>query len=165
MTRTRSRVRRRLIAAVICAAVLLSPIAAAVVISLQNDAAAAAVKDQLVAMDLPPESAFVASYARAGKLVGNGNGMQYLGAILIRSDLTTAELDAHYAAQADALDQRRTSEYPVSVDVLPTGSAELDEIRGISGLLADAGGPDEYVVYMWGAAPSPLHADWDLRGH
>ena len=32
-----------------------------------------------------------------GNLTGNGNGMQYFGAILIRSDLSLEELDAYYS--------------------------------------------------------------------
>ena len=39
----------------------------------------------------------IESISRAGKLTGNGNGMQYFGAILIRSDLSLEELDAYYS--------------------------------------------------------------------
>lgn len=39
----------------------------------------------------------IESLSQAGKLTGNGNGMQYFGAILIRSELSLEELETYVA--------------------------------------------------------------------
>ncbi|WP_295010910.1 hypothetical protein [uncultured Microbacterium sp.] len=166
---SRTTLRRRpngwLVAVVVVVAVILAPVIGGIAISAQNDAAADAVKNQLVSMPLPPDTQLVDSYSRAGKLVGNGNGMQYLGAMLIQSHLPIAELESYYAQQADTLDESRTSEYPTTINVRQGDSSQLQDIRGLSGLLTQSDQSDRFLVYMWGDAPSWLHEDWDLRGH
>ena len=52
---------------------------------------------ELCETPLPEKTELIESISRAGKLTGNGNGMQYFGAILIRSDLSLEELDAYYS--------------------------------------------------------------------
>ena len=47
---------------------------------------------ELCETPLPEKTELIESISRAGKLTGNGNGMQYFGAILIRSDLSLEEL-------------------------------------------------------------------------
>ncbi len=145
--------------------VLLLPIAIATYITIANDLAASRVKDQLLALPLPENSALVDSYSRAGKLVGNGNGMQYFGAIRIESDLPLAELEAFYAEQATILDQERESEYPLGISVLPSESSGMGEFHGATGFLVAPGKPNHYIVSMWGDAPSSFLENTDLRGH
>ena len=161
----RRRVPGALIAALVVLGVALTPAVAAIVVSLQNDAAAGTVRDQLVSLPLPRSSELVDSHSQAGKLVGNGNGMQYLGAILLHSDLTAAELETHYAEQADVIDESRESELAVEIIVEESSSTQLHDITGMSSFLSRAGQPELFVVYMWGDAPSWFHRDLDLRGH
>ncbi|MFT3799399.1 hypothetical protein [Microbacterium sp.] len=167
--RSKSHHRRRVdagvIALVIIVCVLAAPITVSIVISLQNDAVARSVKDQLISLPLPPDSTLIDSYSEAGKLVGNGNGMQYLGAILIQSELSTTELESHYQAQATVLDEARVSEYPVTITVERGNATQLSEIRSLSGFLAEADQAGRYVVYEWGYTSSWVLKDWDLRGH
>lgn len=144
--------------------VIAAPIIAGVTISLQNDAAARAVADRLSGLTLPPRTTLVDTYSQAGKLTGNGNGMQYLGAMVIRSDLSGAELKAYYDEQASLIDETRTSEYPTRITVT-RGGGELNDARNIAALLAQAAEPGQFIVYMWGDAPSPIHEEFDLRGH
>lgn len=43
----------------------------------------------------------VEEFSQARKLIGCGNGMQFFGAILIKSDLSLEEIDSHYSAYRD----------------------------------------------------------------
>jgi hypothetical protein len=160
--------RRRLsgasVAALVFGLILLTPVVVGVVVVLQNNAAARTIEGQLVSMPLPPSTELIDSYSRAGKLVGNGNGMQYLGAMLLHSELTVAELEAFYSDQAEAIDESRTSELASQITVERSASTQLSDISGMSTFL-EAGGVDGFVVYMWGDAPSWFHRDVDLRGH
>ncbi len=63
-----------------------------------NNARAGRLKDLLLRAPLPAQTELLESGAVAGKLTGNGNGMQYRGAILVRSDLSGEELETHYRA-------------------------------------------------------------------
>ncbi len=64
-----------------------------VLISLINNYTAYKVEKALCETSLPEETELIESLSQAGKLTGNGNGMQYFGAILIRSELSLGELD------------------------------------------------------------------------
>ena len=79
----------------ILAAVVL--IGGVISIPLINNHTAYKVEKELCETPLPEKTELIESISRAGKLTGNGNGMQYFGAILIRSDLSLEELDAYYS--------------------------------------------------------------------
>ena len=66
-------------------------------IPLINNHIAYKVEKALCEIPLPEETELIESLSQAGKLTGNGNGMQYFGAILIRSELSLEELDAYYS--------------------------------------------------------------------
>ena len=114
------------------------------------------VEKALCEIPLPEETELIESLSQAGKLTGNGNGMQYFGAILIKSELSLEELDAYYS------DYRRNEwEYLVeiqegqSIDVIEHGELQFsEEIKG-SGY---------YIVYSWGSGDSLLQ-ELDIRGH
>lgn len=95
----------------------------------------------------------------AGKLTGNGNGMQFLGAILIKSDLSEEELNHYYAKYREdewsCIVERQTSN---RVDAVENGDLIFKALK-----------PDEklthyYIVYTWGSSDYAL-SDLDLRGH
>ena len=79
----------------ILAAVVL--IGGVISIPLINNYTAYKVERVLCDISLPEEAELIESLSQAGKLTGNGNGMQYFGAILIRSELSLEELDAYYS--------------------------------------------------------------------
>ena len=66
-----------------------------VLIPLINNQCAYMVEKKLCETPLPEKTEFIESLSRAGKLTGNGNGMQYFGAILIESELSLEELDSY----------------------------------------------------------------------
>ena len=66
-------------------------------ISFINNNTAYKVEKELCETPLPEKTELIESISRAGKLTGNGNGMQYFGAILIQSELSLKELDDYYS--------------------------------------------------------------------
>ena len=66
-------------------------------ISFINNNIAYKVEKELCETPLPEKTELIESISRAGKLTGNGNGMQYFGAILIQSELSLKELDDYYS--------------------------------------------------------------------
>lgn len=131
----------------------------AVAVPVINNAVALGVEKKLKKIPLPPDTEVVESISKAGKLVGSGNGMQYFGAILIKSDLSAQELDEHYQAyrtgQFDCL-----IEPQLSHDIRAVENCELTFRHTEYGI-------GYYVVYTWGSSPAWLRdvLDTDLRGH
>lgn len=136
----------------ILAAVIVVP---QIVVQARNDAAAHDVETALLDAPLPAGAELVDSMSVAGKLSGNGNGMQYLGVLLIRSDQTLDELETFYGTQS--LDNAP------SIEVATPES--LDGLHNTPGFLGETGEPGTFIVYAWGNDPGWLFSDFDLRGH
>ena len=78
-------------------AVLILLIGGIILIPFINDYYAYRTKAELCEIPLPDRTEIVDSVYKAGKLTGNGNGMQYFGAILIKSELSLNELEDYYS--------------------------------------------------------------------
>ena len=130
----------------------------AISIPVVNNLTARGVENYLKKLPLPPDTELAASVSRAGKLTGNGNGMQYFGAILLRSELTLDELEAFYA-------QYRRTEWECNVVSQREPGLDFleyyDELRFSQ--FDDAPG-SYYIVFSWGDGTEPF-ISWDLRGH
>ena len=131
-------------------------------IPIVNDYTAWGVEKRLCALPLPDKTQRVATISRADKIVGNGNGMQFFGAILIKSELTLEELDAYYApyrkTKWDCTVSRQYSDVAgieLTTEYDKTLSFDFD---------VDYNGDDYYIVYSWGSSNYFL-SDFDLRGH
>lgn len=125
-------------------------------IPIVNDFTASNVAKQLKDIPLPEKTSYIESISKAGKLTGNGNGMQYLGCILIRSDLTLEQLREYYAAFSEnewecIVEQQKDNEIPFVDHSLMT-------------FKTDIGGDGFYVVYSWGDG-NEFFSELDLRGH
>lgn len=79
---------------ILAAAILIGGV---ISIPLINNHTAYKVEKALCEIPLPEETELIESLSQAGKLTGNGNGMQYFGAILIRSELSLEELETYVA--------------------------------------------------------------------
>ena len=125
-------------------------------ISFINNNIAYKVEKELCETPLPEKTELIESISRAGKLTGNGNGMQYFGAILIRSDLSLEELDAYYS-------DYRSNEWECLVETQEGQSIEVidHETLQFSEEIKDSG---YYIVYSWGSGKSLLE-ELDIRGH
>ncbi|WP_310602331.1 hypothetical protein [Anaerosporobacter sp.] len=130
-------------------------------IPLTNNHIAKTVKEDLIKMPLPEKTEIVDSISAAGKLIGAGNGMQYLGAMLIKSELTLEELDAYYAKyREDEWDwnyqvEKQTSNKITIVEHIDISFEILEE---------EFGANTYYIVYTWGESDY-FFADFDLRAH
>ena len=146
----------------ICLIVLI--LAAFVSVPVYNNYCAYNVEKMLCETPLPEQTELIEAISKAGKLTGNGNGMQYFGAILIKSELSLEELDAYYS-------EYRSNEWEYLVEVQEGQSVEmlehvLDEIYERGGLQfsEEIKGNSYYIVYSWGSGNSLLR-ELDIRGH
>ena len=137
----------------ICLIVLI--LAAFVSVPVYNNYCAYNVEKTLCETPLPEQTELIEAISQTGKLTGNGNGMQYFGAILIKSELSLEELDAYYS-------DYRSSEWEYLVEVQEGQSVEMIEHGGLqfSEALTDT---SYYLVYSWGSG-HPLLRDLDIRG-
>lgn len=123
-----------------------------------NNLTAKGVENHLKSLPLPPDTELAASVSRADKLTGNGNGMQYFGAILLRSELTLDELETFYS-------QYRRTEWECNVVSQKEPGLDFldyyDELRFSQ--YEDVPG-NFYIVYSWGDGGEPF-VTWDLRRH
>ena len=112
-------------------------------IPLINNHTAYKVEKALCEIPLPEETELIESLSQAGKLTGNGNGMQYFGAILIKSELSLEELDAYYS-------EYRSNEWEYLVEVQEGQSVEMLEHGGLQ-FSEEIKGNSYYIVYSWGS--------------
>lgn len=123
-----------------------------------NDMIALSVSKRLRNTPLPEDTEIIDYTSKAGKLVGSGNGMQYLGAILVKSQLTREALDNYYSKYRENYWSYLVSEQKSSqIKFIEHGYLEFDSLKDT----VDFNG--YYVVYSWGNNNSLL--DFDLRGH
>ena len=139
-----------IIAALVAVALLVGFI---VSIPLVNNASAKNVEKSLVDIELPEKTELVESMSRAEKLVGNGNGMQYFGAILIKSELSLDELTDYYSEKLDgAVVKEQKSQNIEFLHGFVSFESELDE------------NDNYYIVYCFGDGIFPF-SELDIRGH
>lgn len=112
--------------------------------------------NELVNLPLPNNTEFIESIYEAGKLVGNGNGMQYFGAILIKSELSLEELKEYYLEFAE-------SEWKCIVESQINSDVKIMEHTRLT-FKADIEGDNYYIVYSWGDNNTIFH-EFDIRGH
>ena len=143
---------KRMIISIVIVAVLL--VGFIVSIPLVNNLSAKKIEIQLVETDLPDNTEIVESLSKAGKFVGNGNGMQYFGAMLIRSEKTLDELSAYYSQKY----------MNMIVEEQKTQEIQCIEHGKISFKTHISDAADYYIVYLFGAGISPF-SELDIRGH
>ena len=131
-------------------------------IVIANNRIADKIEKDLVAYQTPTNTELVDSISIAAKLTGSGNGMQYMGSILVRSDLSIDELEAYY------------NEGFESIDVTKQESASLDFIRpGYRfGVTIEAEDNTYYSITNWDSDREETFSDFiimlldfDIRGH
>ena len=123
-------------------------------IPIVNNLSAKNVEKQLVEIALPDNTEMIESLSKAGKLVGNGNGMQYFGAILIRSDLTLNELSDYYLRKIPSAVVKEQKQQKIKC-------VEHEELSFKTPLSETE---NYFIVYLFGSGSSPF-SDLDIRGH
>ena len=125
-------------------------------IPIVNDNIADKTAERIQQIELPDNTQYLETFSKAGKLSGNGNGMQYIGGILIKSDLSLQDLQSYYSRYAknewDCIVAKQTDQ---NISCIEHGTVSLN---------SDINGDTCYVVYSWGDNDS-LYSELDLRGH
>ena len=99
-------------------ALFLLPLVFDVVIMLTNTIIADRVETQLLEIDLPENTQLADSMSTAQRLYGNGNGMQYIGQLLVTTELTQEELRAYYNDINEEIDVKKLDS-PVISEYIP----------------------------------------------
>lgn len=130
-----------------------------IVLPLNHNDVAADTAKKLEEIPLPENTEYMEKVSLAGKLDGNGNGMQYLGAILIKSELSLEELRDYYSDFAE-------NEWECIVENQPDNRVRAVEHEDLE-FRSEITGDQYFIVYSWGSNDSFLagFSDWDLRGH
>ncbi|MBD5541645.1 MAG: hypothetical protein HDR00_10745 [Lachnospiraceae bacterium] len=142
--------------AFLIAAVIILIIGLYILSPFMNNRAAEQVAEDLQSLPLPEKTELVEVQSAAGKLVGNGNGMQYFGAILIKSELSLATLETYYAGYAK-------EEWECIVEKQDNKAIQVIE-HGNLNFETEINSGDFYIVYSWGSNDS-IFNEFDLRGH
>lgn len=128
-------------------------------INIQNNIIADNMKKELLNTKLPNNTNIVDSISVAGKLTGNGNGMQYFGAILLKTDLSKEELEEHY-------NQYRNDKYSFLVSKQNTNKVEMIEHGSYKFEKYNENDKEKYfIIYSWGSPKNDFLMELDLRGH
>ena len=125
-------------------------------IPLANNHYAEQVEKELRETPLPEKTEIIDSVSQTGKLVGNGNGMQYFGAILLKSKLSLNNLEDYYSAY-------QKNEWSYVVEPQKSQIIEVVEHNRIS-FSEKVDDEGYYIVYSWGDGPDVLE-ELDFRGH
>ena len=147
----------KVIGLIIVLLVVLLIIVCTISIPIMNDYSAKQIANDIYKLPLPDNTEFIELISKSGKLTGNGNGMQYFGAMLIKSDLSLDELDTYYSAY-------RENEWDYVVEVQESREIECIEHSSVSFSTDVNSSENYYIVYSWGSGISPFD-ELDLRGH
>ncbi len=127
-------------------------------IPITNNIMAKEIETKLKTTKLPPQTQIIDSISIAGKLVGNGNGMQYFGAILVKTELSKEELKEYYREKAENeweyLIEKQTSN---KIEVIEHGDYVFKKVKGEN--LNQC-----YIIYSWESPKNNL-LNLDIRGH
>lgn len=126
-------------------------------IPLVNDAYARGLERALLETPLPERTERVDSLSRAGRFAGAGNGMEYLGAMLVRSDLPLDRLASYYRGAGD--------ERGLRVSVRAASERTDSRFEPGAEFGRDLAAPDLFLVTSTGSGPGGLYEQLDLRGH
>lgn len=110
---------------------------------------------ELIKIELPTNTQFIEAQSVCGKLNGNGNGMNYLSTILIRSNLSLTELKNYYSNYK--VMNQNSAEF--ENDCLEHDSIMYSKLKNITDY------KHYYVVYTFTSAEFGSIWEMDLRGH
>lgn len=151
-------VKKRKVGRIVLAVFLMLIVLTCATIPIANNLIAYGIKKDLERCPLPEGAEFCAAISAAGKLNGNGNGMQYLGAILLQSDLNLQEIINHYS-------KFRTDDWDYLVQEQKGNKVDIVEHKDISFNSPIDENDSYYVVYTWGTTACDFLIFADIRGY
>jgi len=137
---------------------------------LSNDFALSNFSKQLYSYSLPKNTKIIEKQDICGKLNGNGNGMDFLATMLIKSDLSLKELNDYYSKvnfRSAKSNNNNSSHKPEISIVKPTsskleseylshGEIEYNNLKNVDSY------SKFYIIMLYDGGYS---ADLDIRGH
>lgn len=127
-------------------------------IPISNNIIAKKVELNLKNTKMPPKTEIRDSISIASKLIGNGNGMQYFGAILIKTELSKNELENYYK-------EYRKNEYQYIIEKQNSNNIEVIELGKYEFKNIEKDELDKYyIIYSLESCKNSL-LDLDIRGH
>ena len=137
------------------------PIISYIGIVITNNSIADKIEKELVSYELPTNTKLVDSVSVAARLTGNGNGMQYMGAILVDSGLSKEELKEYYSSEFDYIEVNEQE--TVNLDFIQNVSFDADIVSGDK---------TYYSIICWNDNRREIFGDFiselldfDIRGH
>lgn len=131
-------------------------------IVLMNNEIANRTTEELANIQLPENTQMVDTISIAGKVSGNGNGMQYFGAVLLKTNLSEEELDTYYQ-------QYRGNSSKFLIKKQETEKIEVIDKPGYYFQTFNEEDKEKYyILYSYGSADGIFLEDLlelDLRGH
>lgn len=131
-------------------------------IVLMNNEIANRTTEELANTQLPENTEIVDTISIAGKVSGNGNGMQYFGAVLLKTNLSEEELDTYYQ-------QYRGNSSKFLIKKQETEKIEVIDKPGYYFQTFNEEDKEKYyILYSYGSADGIFLEDLlelDLRGH
>ena len=131
-------------------------------IVLMNNEIANRTTEELANIQLPENTQMVDTISIAGKVSGNGNGMQYFGAVLLKTNLSEEELDTYYQQY-----RGNSSKF-----LIKKQEKEKIEVIDKPGYYFQTFNEEDkekyYILYSYGSADGIFLEDLlelDLRGH
>ncbi|MBR5314444.1 MAG: hypothetical protein IKU45_03405 [Clostridia bacterium] len=147
---------------ILVAFLIVLPIIFYVGIVVMNNSIADRIEKDLIAYQLPQNTELVDSISIAGRLTGNGNGMQYMGAILVDSDLSEDALKKHYSSKFDYIEVIK-QEKP-NMDFIYSKNYSFNDFDAANNVYYSVICFDDDRREKYGDFISNL-LDFDIRGH
>lgn len=134
-----------------------------VAIVIANNYIADKIEKELVHYQMPENTEVVDSLSIAGKITGSGNGMQYMGAILVKSELSEEDLKTYYSREFEFIEVRKQISPELEFDI--SGNYSFD-----SELKLEEG--NYFSIICWDSERKEIFGDFiskllelDIRGH
>lgn len=122
-----------------------------------NDYTATRIETKLKDIPLPEKSSYLESVSQAGKMAGNGNGMQFFGAILIESELSIDELNRFYSDYSN-------SEMNIVIEEQASQEIKFIEHGKLSFNHELSQSRNYFIIYAWSSGIEPFRS-LDVRAH
>ena len=142
---------------------LLLPLVFDIAIMLTNTIIADRVETQLLEIELPEKTQLADSMSTAQKLYGNGNGMQYIGQLLVTTELTEEELIGYFNGINEEIQVKKLDSPVISEYIPKLEFKNFDSTKNNYMIELVKYNPGTFKNYSESFFWKIL--DWDIRGH
>lgn len=129
------------------------------IIPLLNNIHVGKIESKLKNVPLLEKTELIQSKSIVGKLNGNGNGVDYLITVVIKSEQSLGSLKDYYQSynkDSDVIEQKSDQFENALLEHGKLSYRDLKGIRDLSGY---------YTVYIYDSAEFGSILEWDFRGH